>query len=370
MRRAILAACVGWGLLCWGDVSAGAAKRASASDMDKALKRRVDRYAVSGPLAAAFVDFADTAGVKLRVDWAGLERTGVRKDQRVSIEVEKVNCRQALEVLLAKAGRSGHPLGWRIDEDGVLISTHRRILLLKQGEQRAAARIGRRLAGARPAKKPARRAPNLLPKVRFNEMPFRDVLRFFQTVTGANFHVNWQAIKQQGIDPDTPVSLDVRRISIARAMDLTMDQVNAGRDKLESVYWVIDRGVVLISTGNALNRRVVTRVFDAASALMIAPDSPGPRISLETSDTNVNSSSYRSEGIFDDADQQRDSRREEESFEEKRKKRRDQLVRVIKSMIGEDMWQPEGKGSITLVGNKLVISQTLLGFKLMEKSLR
>jgi len=34
------------------------------------------------------------------------------------------------------------------------------------------------------------------------------------------------------------------------------------------------------------------------------------------------------------------------------------------------MWEPDGKGSIKVVGNKLVITQSLLGFKLMEKALR
>jgi hypothetical protein len=38
----------------------------------------------------------------------------------------------------------------------------------------------------------------------------------------------------------------------------------------------------------------------------------------------------------------------------------------LKDSIGEDMWKPDGKGSISILNGKLVISQTLLGFKLME----
>ena len=41
-------------------------------------------------------------------------------------------------------------------------------------------------------------------------------------------------------------------------------------------------------------------------------------------------------------------------------------TQAIKDSIGQDMWAPDGKGTISLFGSKLVISQTLLGYKLME----
>ena len=46
------------------------------------------------------------------------------------------------------------------------------------------------------------------------------------------------------------------------------------------------------------------------------------------------------------------------------------LIAIIKASIGEDMWQDQGKGSIRIFGNRLIISQTTLGFKLLDKSLR
>jgi hypothetical protein len=51
-----------------------------------------------------------------------------------------------------------------------------------------------------------------------------------------------------------------------------------------------------------------------------------------------------------------------------RQKLRDNLVQSVKDSIGDDMWKPDGKGSITLLGSKMIISQTLLGFKLMENA--
>jgi hypothetical protein len=48
----------------------------------------------------------------------------------------------------------------------------------------------------------------------------------------------------------------------------------------------------------------------------------------------------------------------------------DALIAVIKQSIGEDMWQPTGKGDVKLLGTRLVITQTPLGFRLLEQAFR
>ena len=60
----------------------------------------------------------------------------------------------------------------------------------------------------------------------------------------------------------------------------------------------------------------------------------------------------------------------DKSYAEQKKDQQDAVIESIKSTIGKDMWEPDGKGSIRFVGNKLVITQSLLGFKLMESALR
>ena len=44
------------------------------------------------------------------------------------------------------------------------------------------------------------------------------------------------------------------------------------------------------------------------------------------------------------------------------------ILHIIKNTIGEEMWRPQGKGSIRYFGKNLVVTQSLLGFKLMEKA--
>ena len=44
------------------------------------------------------------------------------------------------------------------------------------------------------------------------------------------------------------------------------------------------------------------------------------------------------------------------------------LINIVKSSIGEDMWQPQGKGAVKIMRNMMIISQTRLGFLMLKKS--
>jgi hypothetical protein len=374
MKRSVVVAGACLGLLLLGaDIAEGAGKETKRKlPPDQALKRKIDHHTAKGSLMAVLTDFASQAGVTIRVDWKALEETGVTGKAPVAVSLENVTYRQLLEVILSRAGRKGHPLGWRIDSGDVVISTHRRILLMEEGARHKIANLTtKKTPGSRAGTRLLTLPRNVLPGVNFDKLPFRDTLTFFQTAIGENFHVNWRALQQEGIDPETPITLNVRRVSVATAMDLVLDQVNADRDKLTSVYWVIDRGVLLISTGNALNKRLITRVVDAGGALLVQPDSKGPRIDLEAYSQNTPSgtSGRQTDTLFDDEDNTSRAG-ESDSYYEQKRKHTEKVLETIKTMIGTDMWEPEGRGSIRVLNNKIVITQTLLGFKLLESALR
>jgi hypothetical protein len=340
---------------------------------EDALQRKVAHHAVTASLGAALVDFASEAGVTVRVDWKGLEETGVTAKTRVAVDLEKVTWRQVLEVMLSRVSRPGHPLSWRCEPGEILISTQQRILLLEAGRKADLVKVAQQAPSRLPAAPPPVMPKTILPGVNFDKLPFRDVLAFFKTVTGANFHVNWRALQQEGVDPETPITLNVRNIGVSRALDLVLDEVNADRDKFTSVYWVVDRGVLMISTGNALNRNVVTRVIEAGGVLLVQPDVPGPRMNLDVS-RNASSmgggSSNANNELWKDDETRNRQTREEEPYSEQKKKQTENVINTIKNMIGQDMWEPDGKGSIRVINNRLVISQTLLGFKMLEQALR
>ena len=183
----------------------------------------------------------------------------------------------------------------------------------------------------------------------YERTPLGDVLDHISQSAGVNMVVDWRSLGDLGITRQTPVSLDLTGVSTAKVLDVLTDDLSGGRDKFGSVYWVVEDGLVRIATGSALNTTLDTRVFNVGDLLMLVPDFEGPRLDLDASD-NL----YESLGADGD-----DSPTRAEAEET--------LIELVKDTIGEDMWRPSGKGSVSIRGEQMIISQTRLGWLLMRR---
>jgi len=114
-----------------------------------------------------------------------------------------------------------------------------------------------------------------------------------------------------------------------------------------------------------------------SDALTVVPNFKGPRLNMQMDQNSGNTGtgvggatgggggSGGSGGLFtsDTA-----AKTEEGNTMENRKEMQEAFMGVIKDTIGGDLWQPTGKGSIRIFQGQMVVTQTLLGFKLMESS--
>ncbi len=326
----------------------------------EAAKRTVSGEPLNTTLAGAFRRCAELAGVPVLPDWTALRATGVTPDSRVALNVPAGTVGGLLDRLLAAVQKEASPLAWYADTKAIRVTTRMELLQNLKVAREAIARH----AAAR-AKEPR--------KLEFEEIPFADVVDFFRNATGINFHVNWRALALVGVSRETPVTLKATNITVARALDLVCDQLVAAQDKLGRVYWVVDEGMVKIATGEALNQSLQTRVYDVTHLLFVVPNFKGPRMLLSPTERNKDTTNQTNVNIWDQANDtnQNSGAEEEESVAEQRKKLRENLVEIVKDAIGKDMWaEGGGKGSVRIHRGKLVVTQTLLGFKLFERSFK
>jgi hypothetical protein len=203
----------------------------------------------------------------------------------------------------------------------------------------------------------------------FDKTPLSDVVTFLQTVSNVNFHVNYTALETSGVNKDTPVTLEVSDITIMKALDLITESLSGGKGKYDSIYWVMDDGIVKITTGTALDATLQTRTYDVGDLLMAIPSFEGPRLNMNMPTVNT-ANSTTNNGVFNTTNNgtgtggQGGALTATAQKEEMQKK----LSGIIQKSIGDDMWQPQGKGSISFLRNMMVVSQTRLGFLLLEKS--
>ncbi len=337
-------------ICCIAPCAARAATRPIASQPvspAKALAEILKRPSLSGALDKAFKKYQRLTGLRVEVDWPALEATGVKKTDKVSLRASKITAEQLLELLLAKAEKKGKPLSWYLNGKIIRVTTQRRVL------SRRRLPVFRRTRTNINLPKKGRPTPRT---IEFDQTELSDVIVFFRETTGLNIYVQWSSLEELGISRETPVTLKVSGLRLAKVLTMVVDQLSTSRDKLSRVYWVVDGGVVKIASGASLNTQLRTRIFDVADLLMAVPNFSAPAVGTGGSNSTTGNTGSGSSG------------RDGDDSSAQREKTAETLVEIVKQSIGEEMWHPIGKGSVRIHNNRLIVSQTLLGFKLMEQS--
>ncbi|MFP4054377.1 MAG: hypothetical protein ACLFV7_11015 [Phycisphaerae bacterium] len=197
------------------------------------------------------------------------------------------------------------------------------------------------------------RLQQTISKVDFSGIPFENVLSFLRDLTGANIVPNWQVLSDEGIDRSTEVTVE-KLVDVTGEVLLEVVLENVGGVARELDY-VIEDGIVKISTKEALRSKVSTRVFDIRDLIIPVPDFEGPRVDLSNigEDQDTDGGGGGGGGLFADDDD--DDTEEGPS----RQEMIDKIIQMIKEKAPLDTWADQGgPGAIHEFGGQLVVTQT------------
>jgi hypothetical protein len=108
-----------------------------------------------------------------------------------------------------------------------------------------------------------------IPEFKVDNVAFTDVVDALRDLTSANIFVNWRALESEGIDRQAPVTTRLRDVKFAKALNVVLEEVGGGNVKLG---YVVDDGVITISTQEDLAKNTLTRVYDIRELLADVPD--------------------------------------------------------------------------------------------------
>ncbi|MCK4624000.1 MAG: STN domain-containing protein [Phycisphaerae bacterium] len=195
-------------------------------------------------------------------------------------------------------------------------------------------------------------------ELKFNQIEARDAVEYFRQAFGFNVYVNWKMLNAVGIDKSRPVTAKLKNVTVERALRVVLDEMGPAGSCLD---YIIDDGVLVISTRDDLSRRVVTLIYPAADLLCRTRRSftrsegipwretrfipPGEDDSFAWGDDDDDDDDDSSWGGGEPAPP-------EEAAEE--------LVDLIRSMISPDTWRENAGdiGSCRVLGTNLIITQT------------
>ena len=110
-----------------------------------------------------------------------------------------------------------------------------------------------------------------LPAIDFTNVTFRDALDFLRDISQANIHINWRAIENTGITPDTVVNMKLRGVSLRKVLTLLLSEAAGGADTLA---FYLDDGVLEITTKEIADSTMYIKIYDVADLLVEPPDVP------------------------------------------------------------------------------------------------
>jgi len=201
-------------------------------------------------------------------------------------------------------------------------------------------------------------------KFEFGGVPLEQVIEFMREVTGSSIHVKWAALEAVGVNRDTPVNVRLHEVAAAKALQVILEDVG-GVNRLE---YVVEDGVIVISTHDDLSRRMVTRVYDVRDLLAGRPAGRVDRAVLGELVRNAvhrplqlpqaKPSEEKSLESLADAYRGRIDALAVAIHQALRNRQAEELIDVIRT-VAPDSWQEAGgPASIRHIAGQLVISQT------------
>lgn len=216
-----------------------------------------------------------------------------------------------------------------------------------------------------------------LPDLRFDQVPFTDVIDFLRDSTQANIFVNWRALEASAIDRNTPISTRLRNVKFSKVLRTILDDVGGGTVKLG---YTIDEGVITISTLEDLAQNVDTRVYDIRDLIINVPEfSNAPDFNLggngNTGGTGggfggggfgggggggFGGGTSGGSGLFGNNTGNNNNNNNDEEEGPTRSELVEQIIQLIQDTVASDTWKDNGGtiGAVRELSGQLIVTQT------------
>ena len=198
-----------------------------------------------------------------------------------------------------------------------------------------------------------RRLNQNLAKLDFAGIDFKDVVQFLREVSNVSIHVKWAALEAVGIDQSTKVNVHLADVTLRKAIRTILEDVGG----VNPLAFVVDEGVITISTKDDLSRQTVTRVYDIRDLIVSIPSFTGPAISLTT--TSGGNNNTGSNGPFG-GNNTTSGNNAGGNNESSRTELITSILDLIRSTIDPTSWRESSGeiGSISELGGQIVVTQT------------
>lgn len=197
-----------------------------------------------------------------------------------------------------------------------------------------------------------------IPQTTMNDLPVRDAIRYLRSITGANIFVNWNVLSNAGVSKLTPVSLTLRDVTVRKTLSLILSQVSPQTP----LIFYVHNNVLMITTREAANAHMVTRVYPVGDLVMTVPNfTNAPTFNLSSATQNstsqVSSQGGGGMGNVGGGGSMFQQNQQQTSAVKSSAQRGKNLVSLVVATIQPNIWEANGgRASIIYFRRELVVT--------------
>lgn len=223
------------------------------------------------------------------------------------------------------------------------------------------------LIGAARAEAAAAASPNAqtrailnrtMPAINLTNVTLKDAIDFIRDVSGANVHVNWNALEEAGITGDTQVNVKLQRVSLRKVLTLLLSEAGPGG----TLTFYLDDGVIEVTTRAIADNQMFTIVYPVQDLLFEPPQFIEPPDFGLANESNAGGRGGRGGGGrsgggsgFGTGGSGYGSGQAQQPKEKDAKA--NELVQLIREVVQPDVWAENGgKASIRHFNGNLIVT--------------
>lgn len=187
----------------------------------------------------------------------------------------------------------------------------------------------------------------------FDNNTLEDVLVYLQQNAQQDFDINWQSLRNIGIDPETRVKLTLNDKPVSVVLDRVL--ARASRDQHARASFTVLDGIVTVAAEDALRQHTVTQPYNITDLLAEAPnfvDVPDMDLARVVAESNGRRDAGAADDPFKIA-----ARKDPAAGRDERVRK---LVSVVQNTIDPQSWRDHGgdTGGIQELNGSLIITTT------------
>ncbi len=194
-----------------------------------------------------------------------------------------------------------------------------------------------------------------LGRLQVDQVSVQKVLDYLRNASGANIVVNWKALEASGVQREAPVSLDVRGLTLTKALQLVLDQASPAAP----LTYTVDQNVISITTQEEADKVMITKVYivdDLVMPDMVQQSPPSFDLNAVTKSNNNGSGGGgggNQQSIFQNTNQGSNAGTQGKTADQKG----EELAELIRAVVRPEIWKEAGgPAAMRYFSGKLIVT--------------